>query len=243
VSAENLAQPSGPPARRPTVLVFDVNQTLLDTEALRPSFQQAFGEGAVLDQWFALLLQYSMVVTLADRYTDFGTVGRAALEMIAKAKGVALAPAEATRILQGILALPPHPEVPAALERLRAAGFRMIALTNSGAAAVTAQMQDSGLGKYFEQSISVDSVRRFKPDLAVYRHAASILGVVPGELMMVAAHAWDVTGALQAGWRAAFVARPGKVLFPLAPVPEIVAPDLAAVADRLLELTNALPAR
>lgn len=228
------AQTQRPAAGRPRALAFDVNQTLLDTEALRPSFQQAFGDGAVLDQWFALLLQYSLVVTVADSYADFGTVGRAALEMVAKSKGVQLAPADQTRILQGVLTLPPHPEVPAALERLRAAGFRMITLTNSSSTAVAAQMQNSGLGKYFEESISVDTVRLFKPDLEVYRRTAAHLGIAPGELMMVAAHAWDVMGALKAGWRAAFVARPGKVLFPLAPVPEIVAPDVGAVADALL---------
>jgi 2-haloacid dehalogenase len=233
------AQTQRPATGRPRALAFDVNQTLLDTEALRPSFQQAFGDGAVLDEWFALLLQYSLVVTVADSYADFGTVGRAALEMVAKAKGMQLAPAEQTRILQGVLTLPPHPEVPAALESLRAAGFRMVTLTNSSSTAVAAQMQNSGLGKYFEESISVDTVRLFKPDLEVYRRTALHLGVAPGELMMVAAHAWDVMGALKAGWRAAFVARPGKVLFPLAPVPEIVAPDIKGVADALLRLSAA----
>jgi len=220
--------------QRPDILVFDVNQTLLDTDALRPHFQRVFGDGAVLDEWFALLLQYSLVVSVADSYVDFGTVGRGALEMLAKTKGVQLAPADETQILQGVLTLPPHPEVPASLDRLRAAGFRMVTLTNSSAAGVKAQMQNSGLGKYFEESISVDTVRRFKPDLEVYRSAASHLGVAPGRLMMIAAHAWDVLGAMKAGYRAAFVARPGKALFPLAPVPEIVAPDLKAVADALL---------
>lgn len=220
--------------RRPGVLVFDVNQTLLDTDALRPDFGRAFGDGSALDEWFSLLLQYSLVVTVADSYADFGTVGRAALEMLAKAKGVQLSPEDQTRILQGVLTLPPYAEVPASLERLRAAGFRMVTLTNSGPAAVKAQMQNTGLAKYFEESISVDAVRRFKPDLEVYRSTASHLGVAPGELMLVAAHAWDVMGALKAGWRAAFVARPGKVLFPLAPQPEIVAPDMKGVADALL---------
>ena len=232
-------QSAGTATRRPRALAFDVNQTLLDTDALRPVFQQAFGNGAALDEWFALLLQYSLVVTAADSYVDFGAVGRASLEMLAKSKGVQIAPAEQTRILQGVLTLPPHPEVSAALERLRAAGFRMVTLTNSSAAAVAAQMQNSGLGKYFEESISVDTVRRFKPDLQVYRSTASRLGVAPGELMLVAAHAWDVMGAQKAGWRAAFVARPGKVLFPLAPLPEIVAPDIGAVADALLNMRSA----
>jgi 2-haloacid dehalogenase len=188
----------------------------------------------VLEQWFALLLQYSLVVSVTDSYIDFGAVGRAALEMLAEAKGVTVSPDDQTSILQGVLTLPPHPEVPESLERLRAAGFRMVTLTNSSSTAVRAQMQNSGLGKYFEELISVDIVRRFKPDLAVYRAAASHLGVAPDQLMMIAAHAWDVLGAMKAGWRAAFVARPGKVLFPPGPAPEIVGADIKAVADAIL---------
>jgi len=77
---------AGVPAK-PKVLVFDVNQTMLDLNALRPHFVRVFGDGKVLDEWFALLLQYSLVVSVADAYSDFGTVGRAVLEMLASNKG------------------------------------------------------------------------------------------------------------------------------------------------------------
>jgi len=221
--------------QRPRVLVFDVNQTLLDSDALRPHFERAFQDASALDEWFSLLLQYSLVLSVADSYTDFGSVGRGALEMLASSRGMRLTPEDQNRILQGMLTLPPHPEVPESLRRLRAAGFRMVTLTNSSPAAVRAQLQNNGLAGYFDESISVETVRRFKPDLEVYRVTAAHLRVQPGELLLIAAHAWDVLGALKAGWRAAFVARPGKVLFPLGPQPEITAPDLEAVADAILK--------
>lgn len=230
-----FGQASNPATQRPRVLVFDVNQTLLDTDALRPHFQRAFQDGSALEEWFSLLLQYSLVVSVTDSYVDFGTVGRNALEMLAKTRGIQLAPEDQTRILQGVLTLPPHPEVRESLERLRTAGFRMVTLTNSSGTAVRTQMQNAGFSNYFEQIFSVDTVRRFKPDLEVYRATVSQLRVQPGEVMLVAAHAWDVLGAMKAGWRAAFVARPGKALFPLGPQPEIVAPDLKAVTDALLK--------
>jgi 2-haloacid dehalogenase len=218
----------------PRVLVFDVNQTLLDTDALRPHFQRVFRDGSVLDEWFSLLLYYSIVVSVTDSYTDFGTVGKGALEMLATTRGVQLAPADENAILQGVLTLPAFPEVAASLERLRAAGFRMVTLTNSSSTGVKAQLQNAGLTRFFEESISVDSVRRFKPELEVYRSAAVHLQSQPGDLMMIAAHAWDVLGAMKAGWRAAFVGRPGKVLFPLGPRPEIAAKDIKTVADTLM---------
>ncbi len=224
---------SGSPAK-PKVLVFDVNQTMLDLNALRPHFVRVFGDGKVLDEWFALLLQYSLVVSVADAYSDFGTVGRAVLEMLASNKGVKISAADSTRILQDLLTLPPHPEVPDSLKQLKDAGFRMVTLTNSSPSAVKAQLQNAGLTNYFEESISVEIVHRFKPDLEVYRGAAGHLGVKASELRLIAAHAWDVFGAMKAGWQTAFVARNGISLFPLGPKPDIIGADMRVVTAAIL---------
>lgn len=219
---------------KPHILVFDVNETMLDLKALRPQFEHAFGAAAALDEWFSLLLQYSMVTTLTNTYADFGTIAGAVLEMLAIIKKVQLSPEAKTKILHGVLTLPPHPEIVESLKRLRAAGFRMVTLTNSNSSAVKAQLRNAGLTEYFEDSISVDTFRRFKPDLEVYRGAADHLRAKPSELRLIAAHAWDVLGAMQAGWRAAFVARGGLPLFPLGPKPDIIGPDMRAVTDALL---------
>jgi 2-haloacid dehalogenase len=231
----SVSQPQGSGPTKPKVLVFDVNQTMLDLNALRPQFARVFGDGKALDEWFSLLLHYSLVVTVADAYADFATVGRAVLEMLANTKGVKLSSEDATRILQGVLTMPAHPDVPESLKRLRAAGFRMVTLTNSSPSAVKAQLQNASLTQYFDESISVDSVRRFKPDLEVYRSAAAHLGAQPAELLLIAAHSWDVFGAMKAGWQAAFVARNGITPFPLGPKPTINGPDMKAVADAILK--------
>ena len=234
-SAGAASQSETPGQVKPKVLAFDVNQTLLDVNALRPHFARVFGDGGVLLEWFALLLQYSLVMTVADAYIDFGSVGRAVLEMLANTRGVKLLPEDAARISQGMLALPAHPEVAENLKRLRAAGFRMVTLTNSTLPAVKAQLQNAGIAQYFDDSISVDSVHRFKPDLEVYRSAATHLGARPGELLLIAAHAWDVFGAMKAGWQTAFVARGGIAPLPLGPKPTISGSDLKAVADAILK--------
>ncbi len=234
-SANTGSQAEASGSVKPKVLVFDVNQTLLDVNALRPHFVRVFGDGAVLPEWFALVLQYSLVVTVADAYVDFGSVGRAVLEMLANTRGVKLSPEDTAQISQGMLALPVHPEVPENLKRLRAAGFRVVTLTNSAPAAVKAQLQSAGLAPYFDESISVDSVRRFKPDLEVYRSAATHLGAQPAEILLIAAHPWDVFGAMKAGWQTAFVTRGGIAPLPLGPKPTISGADLKAVADAILK--------
>ena len=219
---------------KPRVLVFDVNQTLLDLNVLRPHFVRVFGDGKALDEWFTLLLHYSLVVTVTAAYADFGTVARAVLQMLAGNRGTKVSPEDANLILQGLLTLPPHPEVVQSLKLLKAAGFRMVTLTNSSPSAVKAQLQNAGLANYFEESISVEIVHRFKPDLLVYQSTAAHLGVKAEELVLIAAHAWDVFGAMKAGWRAAFVARNGITLFPLGPQPEFMGPDIRAIVTAIM---------
>ncbi len=60
----------------PRVIVFDVNETLLDLAALDPAFEHAFGDGAARKQWFARMLRSAFVSVITDRYADFGTIGR-----------------------------------------------------------------------------------------------------------------------------------------------------------------------
>jgi 2-haloacid dehalogenase len=127
-----------------------------------------------------------------------------------------------------------HPDVSEGLRRLREGGLRLAALTNSTSAVAQAQLANAGIAAAFERILSADDVRRLKPAPEPYRMAAERLGIEVGDVLLVAAHAWDVAGALRAGCRAAFVARPGMVLDPLAPPPELVVADLGELADRLL---------
>lgn len=220
------------------VCVFDVNETLLDLGALDPLFEEAFGDASVRRAWFLQLLQSALVATVTDTYSDFGQIGAAALDMTAERQGVELSDEDKQRILGGMKTLPPHPEVVESLGRLRDAGITLATLTNSAPQVAQAQMENSGLGDFFEQTLSADAVQRLKPAPEPYRMAAERLGVETGEIRLVAAHAWDVAGALRAGCAAAFVARPGMVLDPLVERPDVVGADLRAVAERILEVES-----
>jgi 2-haloacid dehalogenase len=217
------------------VCVFDVNETLLDLGALDPHFERAFGDAGVRRVWFLQLLQSALVATVTGAYSNFGQVGAAALQMVAEREGVDLSDEDRQRILGGLRELPAHPEVTDSLQRLRDAGLRLATLTNSTQQVAEAQMENSGLRGYFEQILSADAVGSLKPAPEPYRMAAGSLGVGVEGIRLVAAHAWDVAGALRAGCAAAFVARPGMVLDPLVERPDVVGADLMEVADRILE--------
>lgn len=227
---------------RVKVVVFDANETLLDLAGLDPAFRRVFGDargGAVRARWFRQLVELFLTATVIDAYRPFPELADAALDMAAQLDGTAaggreIADAERAAVRAAMLALPPHPDAPPALARLREAGVRLAVLTNSTATSAAAQMPHAGLDRYFERIVSADDVRRYKPAREAYAHAARTLDVGLDELRLVAAHGWDVAGALAAGCRAAFVARAGKALDPGGPAPEVVAPDLMRVAEQIL---------
>ena len=216
-----------------TVIAFDVNETLLDLRALDAPFSAAFGDAGLRQLWFSIMLQVAFVGGLTGTYTDFTTAQRSALAILAKRQRVTLSPAQADAIVDGMRTLPPHPEVRDAMARLEAR-FRLVALTNSTKDVAEAQMRNSGLRDLLEAVYSADEVRALKPAPAPYRMVAERTGVPIGDVRLVAAHGWDVAGALAAGCRAAFVARPGATLYPHGPQPDVIAPDLAGIADALL---------
>jgi 2-haloacid dehalogenase len=216
------------------VIAFDVNETLLDLSSLDASFEETLGDAGLRGQWFAQMLQLSFVGGLTGRYVDFRTAQVAAFTMLAHRQGIDPPAGAAEHILAAMSALPPHPEVDAALRRLLDSPLRVVALTNSPEDVALAQVTNAGLADCFEAVLSADTVLALKPAPAPYRHVASTCDVPVAEVRLVAAHSWDVSGALAAGCRAAFVARPGAVLSPLGDQPDIVGADLAEVVDRIL---------
>lgn len=219
----------------PKVCLFDVNETLLDLAALDPHFERVFGDAAMRQEWFGQMIQSAFVSTITGVYSNFGAVGGSALQMTAERHGVELSEDDRDSILTTVPKLPPHPEVREALDRLRDAGLQLAALTNSTQQVADQQMENSGLREYFEQVLSADTVRRLKPASEPYRMAAESLGVDVGEIRLIAAHAWDVAGALRAGCAAAFVERPGKVLDPLVDRPDVIGADLVEVAEAIIQ--------
>ena len=215
------------------ILAFDVNETLLDLKSLDPHFEQIFGSASVRTSWFGQVLRNSLVATITGQYDDFGKIAGAALDMTAKLQNVTLSDEERSTIMGGIQSLPPHPDVVPGLEKLKSAGFRLVTLTNSPPHVVEAQLQNGGLTDFFEKSFSVDAIKSFKPDAEVYKMTATELGVSTDQIRLIAAHDWDVAGALLAGCSAAFIARPGHTLNPAMPEPDIVGKDLIEVADKI----------
>jgi 2-haloacid dehalogenase len=218
------------------VIVFDVNETLLDLDALCPTFDRIFNDPAAMRLWFADLILYSEALTLAGVYVPFTDIGGAVLRMLAATRDITISDADAAELTNRFATMPPHPEVPAALRRLREHGFRLFTLTDNTLEISGRQLERAGVIDVFERRFSVDeTVRRHKPAPEAYHSVAAALEVDPGDICLIASHVWDTIGAVAAGWRAALILREGNAPLDVGPQPNYVGKDLDVIADQLIE--------
>lgn len=239
--------PHGPPAAaadekrrvRPTVVAFDVIETLFDLRPLREPLKDAGLPAAALGEWFARMLRDAMALTLTGVYKPFAEVAKGTLQaMLADAEVVAKAK-QVEAVLAGFAELLPHPDVAPAFERLKEAKVRVITLTNGSAENTKKLLKGAKLGGLVERVATIDEVKRWKPAKEVYLHAAKAAEVEPGRMALVAAHDWDCHGAARAGLATGFVARDGKGFHPAMDPPDVTGPSLKEVVDGLLALAAA----
>ncbi|NRT12504.1 haloacid dehalogenase type II [Flavobacterium sp. 14A] len=216
------------------VIVFDVNETLLDMTPLKKSVNELLGEEQGFKIWFGMLLHYSTVSNSIEEYNDFTTIATATLKMAAVSMNKKVSEDQVKETLSLIKTLQSYPDVAKGLTVLKENGFRLITLTNSPDGALQAQLENSKLTHFFEQALSIDSLGKYKPAPETYQWAAKQLKVKPEEMLLVAAHGWDIAGATHAGLATGFIEREGQSLYSLSKDPNFIAEDILKMAEKLV---------
>lgn len=219
--------------KKPTVILFDVNETLMDLNPLKKKINAVLSNDNGFQIWFGMLLQYSLVDNSTE-YHDFSSIASATLDMAADNLGVHLNSTKKQEALTTIKKLKAYPDVNIGLQILKEAGFRLATLTNSPLSTLSAQLASAGIQKYFEATLSIDQVKKYKPAKESYEYAANSLGVTKNEIIMVAAHGWDIAGALHSGLQGAFIERKGQALYPLSAPPQFKGKTLVEVAKQII---------
>jgi 2-haloacid dehalogenase len=216
------------------LIVFDVNETLLDLETMEPTFERIFADQGAMRLWFANFIMYSAALTVAGCYVPFTDIGAGVMKMLADTRGISITEADKRELTEKFSTMPPHREVPAALRKLRQAGFRLFTLTDNLLEVQTRQLTHGGIVDLFERRFSADGVKHHKPSREAYAYVEKELGARPSEFCLIACHTWDTLGAVAAGWEAALIKRPGNDVLGVGPQPQIVGTDLNDVADQLI---------
>lgn len=212
-------------------VVLDVNETLFSLDALDPVFAD-LGLADQRDLWFARTLRNGFALTSAGIYRSFPDVARGAFLSLAPER---LSVAEADELLAAFGRLAPHPEVPAALERLRSTGKPVVTLSVGNAANVERLFHNSGMEGLVTRHLSCEAVGKWKPAPDPYLLACQEVGLAPSETWMVAAHSWDLAGARAVGMKTAWLSRLEGRFDPNFGSPDVQGRDLMDVVSQVIE--------
>jgi len=222
--------------RNREVLAFDLYGTLVDPIAIASELGRLLGDAEareVAGLWRLKQLEYSFRLTAMGRYEDFRWVTARALDFAVASLGVRLPDGQDERLVELYDYLRPFPDAVPALGELAGLGYELVVLSNGTPAMIRNCLDNSGLGGFFGQRVSVDEVRAFKPSPVVYRHAADRLSVPVGQLRLVTSNAFDCVGAGAAGMRTAWVNRSAAPFDTIGARPDITVPALDQLAAAL----------
>ena len=192
-----------------TTIAFDVYGTLIDTHGVVVALERHVGERAEFFSrlWRDKQLEYSFRRGLMQNYADFAVCTADALAYTAQSLGVELDEEARGALMGAYRVLPAFPDVTDGLAAARDAGLRLYAFSNGSAEAVAGLLEHAGIAGFFEDVVSVEELRSFKPNPAVYAHFLRRAGCTGGEAWLVSSNPFDVIGAISAGLRAAWVRR------------------------------------
>jgi 2-haloacid dehalogenase len=221
------------PDRRPRVVLFDVFETMLQVAALRTRFVDVGLPDHGWELFFTRAVRDGMALTLAGGAPPFGEVARAALRTTA---GHRLSEEALDHVLAGFRELPPHPDVEPALMALTRARIPAYAFTQGSAAVACAALDRAGLRTYLRDVLSTEKIGAFKPPARVYHWACQQVEFPPERVALVAAHSWDVHGAVRAGLIGGLATRLEGAVPDVVEPPHVAAERLDTVVDRLIAL-------
>lgn len=208
---------------RPKAVAFDVVETLFSLESLRPRLRSAGLADHHLETWFAGFLRDAFALEISGEYKSFRDIASAGLAVLLEKELGRVERQAVAHVLDGFAELDAHSDVAPAMAALQDAGIRIATLTNGSAKVTTTLLERAGVQHLVEHVISIDEIGHWKPHSAVYGFCTGKLGLQPDEVVLVAAHPWDIQGASQCGLMTGYVARGG------APFPAVMkAPDLQA---------------
>jgi len=220
--------------RTPSVIVFDVNETLSDMTPLQERFTDIGAPAFLARVWFASLLRDGFALAASGGNAPFAVIGAEGLRGVLRDVPLDRSLDEAVQhVLDGFAELALHPDVASGLDALKAAGFRMVTLSNGSAGVAQALLTAGGVRHGFEALLSVEDAAAWKPAPAAYAYAADACGAVLTDMLLVAVHPWDIHGAAQAGMRTAWLNRADEVYPSYFTTPDFTVRELAELAGAL----------
>lgn len=199
----------------PATIAFDVYGTLMDTNGLVSALQTMIGDKAASfsQTWRDKQLEYSFRRGLMQKYETFAVCTSNALDYTCAFYAIDLTQEQKNNLLESYQSLPAFNDVEGGLSKLKENNYRLFAFSNGTADAVETLLVSAKIKDYFHEIVSVDDLKSFKPNPAVYKHFLQVSGVKDSDAWLVSSNSFDVIGAISAGMRAAWLQRSKNAIF------------------------------
>jgi 2-haloacid dehalogenase len=220
--------------RRPSLLLFDVNETLSDMSPLSRRFEDVGASAHLAKLWFAELLRDGFALTVSADIESFATLGAEALRVRLGSEALDRSlEAAVEHVMQGFSELAVHPDVVEGVRALSDLGIRLVTLSNGSASVADTLLQRAGVRDRFERLLTVEDAGVWKPAQQAYAYALQECGVERMDAMLVAVHPWDIDGARRAGMATAWIDRASGRFPSYFAAPDLEAASLVKLADAL----------
>ena len=219
-------------------LAFDVYGTLVDTHGVVTALHTMIGDKAsdFSQSWREKQLEYSFRRGLMQNYQPFAICTSDALEYTCARFDIELSAKQKELLLASYATLPAFDDVTTSLDVLSDRGYRMFAFSNGTASAVEGVLVAANIRNHFAGVVSVDDLKSFKPNPAVYAHFLRESGAKGSDAWLVSSNPFDVIGAISAGMRAAWVKRANNAIFdPWEIDPTLTVANLGELSEKLVD--------
>lgn len=215
----------------PGTIAFDIIGTCFSLDKPKQRLLALGAPTYAFQLWFAQTLRDAFALSHAGGYQPLKQMLEAELPRTLTLLGVEATPEQRFYVVSALSELELEIGALEAFERLAKADWRIVALTNGSAESTHKLLEQAGVLQHFAEVRSCDEIQITKPHPKVYQ---LLRQNAQGEIWMIAAHAWDIAGAIRAGIKTAFITSEEEYYISIYPQPDLIASSLVKAANQII---------
>ena len=215
------------------LVIFDVNETMFSLANINYLFKNFGLPPNTSDLWFSNVLKEGFACSSYGSFSPFIDIGKNELKKLFLKFELKYKKTHFNFLHNELSKLIIHQDVGESIKIFHKHGLKIVTLTNGSKNNTLKLIKKNNLSKYISRCFSIDEIKLWKPNKKIYLHVCNEMGFSSSNAMMIAAHAWDISGAKNAGLKTAYITRYEKILGSIYPKPDIIAQDCLSITNRI----------
>lgn len=215
------------------LVIFDVNETMFSLANISYLFKNFGLPPNSSDLWFSNVLKEGFACSSYGSFSPFIDIGKNELKKLFLKFELKYKKTHFNFLHNELSKLIIHQDVGESIKIFHKHGLKIVTLTNGSKNNTLKLIKKNNLSKYISRCFSIDEIKLWKPNKKIYLHVCNEMGFSSSNAMMIAAHAWDISGAKNAGLKTAYITRYEKILGSIYPKPDIIAQDCLSITNRI----------